>query len=151
MDVLAAEVGNLAELARKSGLSRRVIDKYRNGESDPSRARLVALARAAGVRVEWLATGEEPMRPNEPRARSTTGIDSDLLARIHKGVAEVYRAENARISPDRLAEEVARIYDELVSVYLSPDKRLVGLDLALHQLRRDLQAPVGGASSKRVS
>jgi len=54
-------VGGPGELAQKSHLSRRVIDKYRNGASDPSRERLAALARAADVRVGWLATGEEPM------------------------------------------------------------------------------------------
>ncbi|WP_421707958.1 LexA family transcriptional regulator [Algihabitans sp.] len=50
--------GSVAELARKSGLSERVISKYRSGESDPSRRRLLALAEASGVSVEWLATGK---------------------------------------------------------------------------------------------
>lgn len=50
--------GSVAELARKAGLSERVISKYRAGESDPSRRRLLALAEASGVSVEWLATGK---------------------------------------------------------------------------------------------
>ncbi|WP_193746555.1 helix-turn-helix transcriptional regulator [Ruegeria sp. ANG-R] len=44
-----------------TGLSRRVIDKYRNGDSDPSRERLVALAKAGGVDIGWLASGEGEM------------------------------------------------------------------------------------------
>lgn len=50
-------VGGIAALSRKCHLSRPVIHKYLNGASDPSRARLVSLAQAAGVSVEWLATG----------------------------------------------------------------------------------------------
>ena len=74
MELLADAVGNLSELARKSGLSRRVIDKYRNGESDPSRVRLVALAKAGGVRIEWLADGTGPMR-DEAGAITPNQID----------------------------------------------------------------------------
>jgi transcriptional regulator with XRE-family HTH domain len=51
--------GGISMLSRKSRLSRAVIHKYLNGESDPSRARLVALARAADVDLEWLATGRK--------------------------------------------------------------------------------------------
>lgn len=144
--------GSVAELSRKSHLSRGVIGKYQNGESDPSRSRLIALAQAAGVRVEWLATGEGAMRPSddEPKPAPAGGIDRDLLAAVHKGVAELYRSENARISADPLADEVARIYDDLVGAYDTPEERQSGLKLALHQLRRELQAPAA-APRKEVS
>ena len=49
--------GGGQQLAEKSGVSRRAIGKYLAG-SYPSREILVKLAQAAGVRVEWLATGE---------------------------------------------------------------------------------------------
>lgn len=84
---------------------------------------------------------------------SSRGIDRALLAAIHKGIAEVYRSENARISADPLADEVARIYDDLVAAYDTPDERLTGLKLMLHQLRRDLRATpaVGDGTSKQAS
>lgn len=50
--------GGIAALSRKCGLSRGVIHKYLNGDSEPSRPRLIALAQAANVDVTWLATGE---------------------------------------------------------------------------------------------
>jgi phage repressor protein C with HTH and peptisase S24 domain len=68
MNVLIDLAGGPSELARKSRLSRRVIDKYKSGESDPSRSRLVALATAAGVSLSWLATGNGPMRDADPVA-----------------------------------------------------------------------------------
>lgn len=55
----AARVGGLTSLARESGISRRMIDRYRGG-AGIGRDSLVALARAAGVSVGWLAAGEEP-------------------------------------------------------------------------------------------
>lgn len=59
--------GGPSELARKSGLSRRVIDKYKSGESDPSRERLVEIARCAGVSIAWLAAGEGSATLEKPQ------------------------------------------------------------------------------------
>lgn len=155
---IAITVGGMSGLAfaKKCGFSDSLLRKYLEG-SIPGADKLVLIADAGGVSVEWLATGRGPMRVGEeaaapasaPAARA--GIDRDLLAAVYKGVAEVYRAENARISADPLADEVARIYDDLVATYDSPDERRSGLKLALHQLRRQLQAPAAGASRKEVS
>lgn len=58
---LAELCGGVMELARRSALSHQVIRKYIRGVSDPSRERLVALAGAGPVHLEWLATGRGPM------------------------------------------------------------------------------------------
>lgn len=51
-------VGNANTLSKKTGISRSVVGDYETGKSDPSRSRLVDIANAAGVSVEWLATGK---------------------------------------------------------------------------------------------
>lgn len=66
VNILTELVGGPEELAKRAKLSRRVIDKYRGKISDPSRGRLVAMARAAGVSIEWLATGLGPAQPGAP-------------------------------------------------------------------------------------
>jgi phage repressor protein C with HTH and peptisase S24 domain len=58
---LATLVGGPKSLSKRSGLSRAVIGKYLRGRSEPSRDRLVRLAAAGGVPVQWLATGEGEM------------------------------------------------------------------------------------------
>ncbi|MEQ8252893.1 MAG: S24 family peptidase [Oceanibaculum nanhaiense] len=63
--MLAQNVGGIMELAKRADLSHQVVRKYVRGVSDPSRQRLVALARAGEVRLEWLATGEGGMRADE--------------------------------------------------------------------------------------
>lgn len=57
IEQVISRAGGIPQLADKTGLSHTVIHKYKNGLSDPSRARLIQLANAAGVSVEWLATG----------------------------------------------------------------------------------------------
>jgi phage repressor protein C with HTH and peptisase S24 domain len=47
-------------LARAMGVSPSAFRKWLKGEAEPSRERLVALARAAGVGVAWLAEGQGP-------------------------------------------------------------------------------------------
>jgi transcriptional regulator with XRE-family HTH domain len=49
--------GGIAEIARNSGLSEAVIRSWRDGGSDPSRARCIQLARGTGVSLLWLVAG----------------------------------------------------------------------------------------------
>lgn len=50
-------VGNAATLSKMTGISRPTIGDYLSGKSDPSRTRLIQIARVANVSLEWLATG----------------------------------------------------------------------------------------------
>ena len=44
-------------MAEKAGVSGSVLRKWRAGHSEPTRINLINMARAAGVSLEWLATG----------------------------------------------------------------------------------------------
>ncbi|MBI3039871.1 LexA family transcriptional regulator [bacterium] len=61
MKLIVKKVGNASKLARLSDMSGAVIGKYLAGDSDPSRSRLLAIAEAANVNLEWLVTGKGPM------------------------------------------------------------------------------------------
>lgn len=65
VEKIVRTAGGVPSLARKSGLSDAVIRKWLGGHSDPSRANLVKLADAAGVHIEWLATGRGPMMASD--------------------------------------------------------------------------------------
>ncbi len=58
----ADKVGGISALSRRSGVATRTIKGYIDGENDPSRKKLIALAKAANVMVEWLATGRGSMQ-----------------------------------------------------------------------------------------
>jgi phage repressor protein C with HTH and peptisase S24 domain len=70
-------------LARATGVSPSAFRKWLKGEAEPSRERLVALARVTGVGVAWLADGEGPEPAFEPasaaRRRSGGRDGSDEL------------------------------------------------------------------------
>ena len=58
------------------GVSPSAFRKWLKGQAEPSRERLVALARAAGVGVAWLADGEgpEPVFAAPPEAHRRPGV-----------------------------------------------------------------------------
>jgi phage repressor protein C with HTH and peptisase S24 domain len=85
-------------LARAMGVSPSAFRKWLKGEAEPSRERLVALARAAGVGVAWLAEGEGPPpsfdSPEGGRRRSG-GRDSAADVDWSEYVLLPHRAEAA--------------------------------------------------------
>jgi transcriptional regulator with XRE-family HTH domain len=58
-------VGSAEKLSHSAGMSPSLIGKYLSGKTDPTRKKLIALSEAAGVNVQWLATGEGLMRNGE--------------------------------------------------------------------------------------
>lgn len=60
--------GNASALAKKAGISNSGLSRYLAG-GDPSRKVLISLAKAAGVNLHWLATGEGSMEPGSNAGR----------------------------------------------------------------------------------
>jgi phage repressor protein C with HTH and peptisase S24 domain len=65
IEELVREVGGEREIERRARLAPGTVGHYRR-KADPTRQRLVKLAKGAGVRLEWLATGEGPKTLGEP-------------------------------------------------------------------------------------
>ena len=133
IEILIESCGGPTELAKLSGLSRRVIDKYKSGESEPSRERLIALANAGGKSVEWLAIGNTSTITHE---RST---DTDFIK---------LPRYNARLAAgDGAFNERAELLDHIpfTKQFLS---RKLGLmtarDLAILEVQGDSMEPTIG-------
>lgn len=62
--LLIQRVGSATEIARRCGFSEGVIRSWRDGNTDPSRARCVTLARTLGISLIWLVAGEGSMQPD---------------------------------------------------------------------------------------
>ncbi|TAL74135.1 MAG: XRE family transcriptional regulator [Rhodanobacter sp.] len=56
--LLIQRVGSATEIARMCGFSEGVVRSWRDGHTDPSRARCVTLARTLGISLVWLVAGE---------------------------------------------------------------------------------------------
>ncbi len=71
LDQVLRQFPSVAEMARAVGVSDNAIYKWMSGRGQPSVANLVALAGAAKVSVEWLATGHESAAIKRSTGRTT--------------------------------------------------------------------------------
>ena len=73
--------GSVVTLARAVGVSDNAIYKWLSGRGQPSVVNLVALARAARVSIEWLATGEETRQSAQAVTRAVEHGDFIFMPR----------------------------------------------------------------------
>lgn len=91
---------------------------YTSGKKVPGLDAALAIADAAGVTVDWLATGREPKRRAELRALlargpASPGLDQDVLAGVLEAIEE--RLQGRTLKPAKKAELIALVYDTTVS------------------------------------
>ena len=129
LDQAIAKAGGPSAVARRADMYLGTLNRYRAGREMPSSA-LVSLARATGVRLEWLATGEGPMQADQPiatasaelrgyallplmEARAATGNNGDLSGDHNVSViafSEVWLRETLHRKPQNLALLIAPDY-----------------------------------------
>lgn len=66
--VLIQRVGSVTAIARMCGFSEGVVRSWRDGNTDPSRARCVTLARTLGISLVWLVAGEGGLQTDSTKA-----------------------------------------------------------------------------------
>ena len=101
--------GSAEKLANISGMSSRVIGQYLAGKSDPTRLKLIALANAALVNIEWLATGKGPMREED---RET--FHMPLLALIIEALEEYEMDAGKKLTPAEKADFISEAYNKCI-------------------------------------
>lgn len=149
--LVESEFRNREEAAKTAGVAKSTFQRWVEGKADPSFRGLARLAAATGVSLNWLATGEGPMRFDQAAAGTSMAapvIDTKLMGRIAEGVVSVYKAENAGLPPQFLGQRVGQIYAALVIAHADPEDRLIALGQALEQLRQELRAPRTAGSAK---
>lgn len=104
---LASLVGDLSvrAFARKAGVSDTFLRQCLAGRTEPTRTKLVALAHAGGVSVEWLATGTTAATPRTPLP------DRELLESIIEVTESVMEERGHYLTPARKAHLVCAVYD----------------------------------------
>lgn len=112
LDRIAKVAGSYYALAKAAGINEETLRNYRVRGSEPSRAILIRLARAAGVSVSWLAEGQ-------------SGIDHGRLRAAIEIVEAVLAAERRAIDADKRAAVVAAVYEMLSEPGKSVTRRSV--------------------------
>jgi hypothetical protein len=81
---LIQRVGSVTEIARMCGFSEGVVRSWRDGNTDPSRARCVTLARTLGISLVWLVAGEGSMQIDPGSMNHDDSAHSDVVAQRHR-------------------------------------------------------------------
>ncbi|CAK0758939.1 hypothetical protein CCP2SC5_2550001 [Azospirillaceae bacterium] len=120
----------------------------------------MAIAKTAGVRLEWLAAGEGPMRPSDespaPSAKQppptlTPPLDHTLFGQTYAAVRRLYDEMRVRISDEAFGELVLEIYEEIVTTCDAPDEHKGAIKHAIGQLRKKLISGNGRTDSGKRS
>ncbi len=124
---------SVAELAGRIGVSDNAIYKWLSGRGQPSVANLVALAKAAEVSVEWLATGHEA-----PAAKhsSPPEVDENGFAHVPRYHVEPVGLRGELLRSEQIVDYLA-FKKEWVRMRLNADPR----NLLLIEAVGDSMAP----------
>ncbi|WP_343560446.1 helix-turn-helix domain-containing protein [Kiloniella sp. b19] len=112
------KAGGDTAMARATGINRSSLISYRKGQSEPTLSKLVLVARAGGVSVEWLATGSEQQESSDaglgvavPPAPGL--IDIPMLVDIAEGLETVNSRQGLNMNCLDLIGMAARTYNLL--------------------------------------
>lgn len=116
LNKIVATQKSLAGFARKAGIPQPVMFKYVHGESMPGTVNLVAIAKAAGISVKWLATGEGTESDGIPThvENNTGSINQVVMCKAIEKLRIDLRAMNMQmleLSDDDLSKLLIVYYD----------------------------------------
>jgi len=117
--LLIQRVGSATEIARMCGFSEGVVRSWRDGNSDPSRARCVTLARTLGISLVWLVAGEGGIQIDPTPTMQDDQHSSQVVRtqRVHAKSGTVTRlplsAQMQGLDPQRLNTAMQMLQSEL--------------------------------------
>lgn len=112
---LAELVGGKKEMARLGEISEVQIYRYINGENIPSVRAIARIAAAAGVSLNWLATGEGARERDAAGSEAATPavLDRNLLAHLLERAADSEALTT--MAADKRAGIIADVYADVVA------------------------------------
>jgi transcriptional regulator with XRE-family HTH domain len=115
--VLIQRVGSVTEIARMCGFSEGVVRSWRDGNTDPSRARCVTLAKTLGISLVWLVAGEGTIQTEALAQGEDMGGTETSLAQRHRSklrtAADTLQASGVAMDPTRLNTALRILQSEL--------------------------------------
>lgn len=115
--VLIQRVGSVTEIARMCGFSEGVVRSWRDGNTDPSRARCVTLAKTLGISLVWLVAGEgtiqtEALAQGEELPGTETSLSQRHRSKL-RTAADTLQASGVAMDPTRLNTALRILQSEL--------------------------------------
>lgn len=119
---LAPHHGDMSRLARSAQLKQRTVANWAAGQGKPDVESAAHLADAAGVNLQWLASGRGPKFVVESLRPSPTlhNIDETLLIEVVEAIDEALAQARIKLQPAGLAKVIAAAYDEAIDERSTP-------------------------------
>ena len=115
--LLIQRVGSATEIARMCGFSEGVVRSWRDGNTDPSRARCVTLAKTLGISLVWLVAGEGTLQVDPTAAGADEQYSSEKVTphRSHTrtGLEHSHTITTTAVDAQRLDTAVRILQSEL--------------------------------------
>ncbi|MGH8156807.1 MAG: helix-turn-helix domain-containing protein [Rhodanobacter sp.] len=113
--LLIQRVGSATEIARMCGFSEGVVRSWRDGNTDPSRARCVTLARTLGISLVWLVAGEGALQaePTVPTLDDQYSSENVTSHRPRARLGMQGHTENSGVDAQRLNTAMRILQSEL--------------------------------------
>ena len=114
--LLIQRVGSATEIARMCGFSEGVVRSWRDGNTDPSRARCVTMARTLGISLVWLVAGEGALQidptvtSNDDSQYTTETVTHRARNRLGHASGSI---KSAAVDPHRLNTAMQILQSEL--------------------------------------
>lgn len=141
--------------AEVAGVDPDQLTNYERARSKPPFEVVARLARAQRVGLEWLATGQGPMRlggageQDGPQLPSPLPADEDLMSDLVDGISRIHKEMGGCIDPAELGRLAAREHNIIVASTEDAAERQVGVRMSLERLRRDLTAAATAEAAPR--
>ena len=107
----AEQIGTRKSAAGAAGVSSDSLQRYIREEVEPTFSAVAGLAHAAGVNLEWLATGEGPMLRGE--AEHVAPLDQGVMRDVIQVVEEFLQERGLRLEPEKKAELLVLLYEDV--------------------------------------
>ncbi len=116
--LLIQRTGSATQIARLCGFSEGVVRSWRDGNTDPSRARCVTLARTLGISLMWLVAGEgsiliDPAASTQDDQRSALSISSHAGPRPLPDAGHLASVPDSGVDTQRLSAAMRLLQSEL--------------------------------------
>jgi hypothetical protein len=116
--LLIQRTGSATQIARLCGFSEGVVRSWRDGHTDPSRARCVTLARTLGISLMWLVAGEgsiliDPAASTQDDQRSALTVSSRAATRPLPDASHVTAVPDSGVDTQRLSAAMRLLQSEL--------------------------------------
>lgn len=106
---------SVLSFAKRAGVSEGVVRKYVKGGAEPTVSRLIAMADAAGVSINWLATGRGSKNEDIANKAFKSDIDINSLSKAIELLDEALLVTSKSMNPKKKAELISALYELEVS------------------------------------